>query len=213
MAAAPRGWQHAGDMGDTTDAEESRDRLIRLLRLAYSGELAAANAYRGHWRSVRDPDQRARIRRIEEEERVHRRDVGEFLAALGSPPDRLRDRCMGALGTVLGLLCHVGGWYLPMYGAGRLETQNVHEYDDAARFAGEGGHPEMVERLRQMADLEQEHERYFMDLARAHPLWRVLRWQPAERSSLQAPPGPPGTPPPATADGASAALGVDFAAR
>ena len=31
---------------------DSREQLINILRLAYSGELAAAYAYRGHWHSV-----------------------------------------------------------------------------------------------------------------------------------------------------------------
>ena len=51
---------------------ESRSALVRLLRLAYSGELAAAYAYAGHWRSVRDPVEREEIRRIECEELEHR---------------------------------------------------------------------------------------------------------------------------------------------
>jgi hypothetical protein len=36
--------------------------------LAYSGELAAGLAYRGHWRSVRDAAERERIQTIEAEE-------------------------------------------------------------------------------------------------------------------------------------------------
>ena len=45
----------------------SREKLIALLQLAYSGELAAAYAYRGHWHSVSAPDERAAIRKIEAE--------------------------------------------------------------------------------------------------------------------------------------------------
>ena len=36
-----------------------------LLQLAYSGEKAAALAYRGHARSVRDPGQKSAIAKIE----------------------------------------------------------------------------------------------------------------------------------------------------
>ena len=57
--------------------------LTAILRLAYSGELAAALAYRGHWKSVGDPDERARIRQIEEEEWHHRDLVGGMLARIG----------------------------------------------------------------------------------------------------------------------------------
>jgi demethoxyubiquinone hydroxylase (CLK1/Coq7/Cat5 family) len=41
--------------------------LVAILRAAYSGELAAGLAYRGHWRSLRDPEARGRIREIEDE--------------------------------------------------------------------------------------------------------------------------------------------------
>ena len=44
---------------------ESRQKLIALLQLAYSGELAAAYAYRGHWRSVSNEKEQAAIRAIE----------------------------------------------------------------------------------------------------------------------------------------------------
>ena len=39
--------------------------LVAILQLAYSGELAAALAYRGHWKSVSDIEDRRRIRQIE----------------------------------------------------------------------------------------------------------------------------------------------------
>jgi demethoxyubiquinone hydroxylase (CLK1/Coq7/Cat5 family) len=64
----------------TTVSEIARLKLIRQLQDAYSGELAAAHAYRGHCHSVRDPQQRARIRQIEDEEWHHRRLVGGLLA-------------------------------------------------------------------------------------------------------------------------------------
>ena len=41
---------------------DSRESLIAVLQLAYSGERAAGYAYRGHWHSVSDADERARIR-------------------------------------------------------------------------------------------------------------------------------------------------------
>ena len=42
--------------------EYEQEALAAILRLAYSGELAAALAYRGHWKSVRDPDERESVR-------------------------------------------------------------------------------------------------------------------------------------------------------
>ena len=50
---------------------DARAHLIRVLRSACSGELAAIHAYHGHANSVR-VEERVRIRIIEEEERHHR---------------------------------------------------------------------------------------------------------------------------------------------
>src|SRR5467141_3181109 len=70
---------------------DSRQKLIALLQLAYSGELAAAHAYRGHWRSVRNADQRTAIQNIEADEWRHRNLVGEMLASLESGPSQRRE--------------------------------------------------------------------------------------------------------------------------
>ena len=70
---------------------DSRESLIAVLQLAYSGERAAGYAYRGHWRFVSDADERARIRQIEDEEWHHRRLVGEMLQKLGAAPSRARE--------------------------------------------------------------------------------------------------------------------------
>ncbi len=115
-------------------------RLTRVLQSAYSGELAAGFAYRGHWHSVRDAAERERIRIIEAEEWHHRRLVGEILRKLEAGPNRLREITFWCIGRSLGLLCHVSGWFLPMYGAGRLERKNIDEYEDAAAYASECGH-------------------------------------------------------------------------
>ncbi|HEV3486149.1 MAG TPA: hypothetical protein VG106_12125, partial [Vicinamibacterales bacterium] len=69
--------------------QDDRSLLIRQLQGAYSGELAAGHAYRGHWRSVRDASERERIRVIEQEEWHHRELVGALLAQLGAKPNRV----------------------------------------------------------------------------------------------------------------------------
>jgi rubrerythrin len=61
----------------STDQLDHRAKLIETLQLAYSGELAAGYAYRGHWHSVSDADERARIKTIEDEEWHHRKLVGD----------------------------------------------------------------------------------------------------------------------------------------
>jgi hypothetical protein len=135
--------------------------LITELQHAYSGELAAGYAYRGHWNSVRDPEERERIRQIEEEEWHHRQLVGDMLLALGAKPLPLREAIFSTIGRTLGALCHVSGWFLPMYGAWLLEKRNVLEYERAAAFARGCNHEELIPCLMEMADVERQHEIYF----------------------------------------------------
>ena len=72
-------------------SQDKPQNLIALLQLAYSAERAAAYAYRGHWHSVVDVDERARIRQIEDEEWHHRELVGEMLEKLGAQPNKQRE--------------------------------------------------------------------------------------------------------------------------
>jgi rubrerythrin len=163
------------------------DELIKILRLAYSGELAAAYAYRGHWRSVKDEATRARIRTIEEEEWHHRRLVGRMLEQIGAKPDRARELRAVVIGRTLGALCHVSGWLLPMYGAGKLESRNVNEYETAARHASLSGHTDFVGCLLAMAEVEWEHEKYFRALVAEHKLGaRIPLWpRPAPKETIR----------------------------
>lgn len=142
--------------------------LVAVLRLAYSGERAAAYAYRGHWKSVRDAATRSRIREIEEEEWHHRRLVGDMLERLSRKPDVIRELRALVVGRTLGVLCHLTGWLAPMYAAGKLESRNIREYEAAARFAARAGHPEFVDCLLAMAETEWEHEKYFRSCVLSH---------------------------------------------
>lgn len=72
-----------------------RAALVRILQLAYSGELAAARAYNGHWKSVRNAEERVRLKLIEQEELQHRDCVGEMLAEMGEGPDPEREIKLG----------------------------------------------------------------------------------------------------------------------
>lgn len=159
-----------------TQSNEPRE-LINILQLAYSGELAAAYAYRGHWHSVSDKDERARIEQIENEEWHHRRLVGEMLEKLGAQPDQRREKRALIIGRTLGFLCHLTGWLAPMYGAGRLESRNVREYETAAHYASTCGRNEFIDCLLTMAEVEWEHEHYFRSLVVLHfigkrlPIW------------------------------------------
>ena len=156
---------------------DSRQKLIAILQLAYSGELAAAYAYRGHWHSVSAADERDAIRNIEADEWRHRRLVGEMLSTLDRGPNPRRERRAAIIGRTLGLLCHVMGWLAPMYGAGKLESRNVREYETAARHASDCGCVDFIDCLLEMAEVEWDHEHYFRSRVLSHwlghrlPLW------------------------------------------
>jgi demethoxyubiquinone hydroxylase (CLK1/Coq7/Cat5 family) len=149
--------------------------LIAILRLAYSGELAAAYAYRGHWHSIREREIKSRICEIEDEEWHHRRLIGGMLEDLGRKPSRVREIKAAIIGRSLGALCHVTGWLAPMYGAGRLERRNIEEYETAARLALEANHPEYVDCLLTMAEVEWEHEKYFRERVLDHRWSKRMR--------------------------------------
>jgi rubrerythrin len=153
--------------------------LIALLQLAYSAERAAAFAYRGHWHSVSDADERLRIKQIEDEEWHHRKLVGEMLTSLGAQPIRQREVRSLIIGRALGFFCHVMGWLAPMYGAGRLESRNIREYETAARYARDCGRGDFTDCLLTMAEVEWEHEYYFRSRVLLHSLGRRLNLWPS----------------------------------
>ena len=168
-------------------AAQSLQKLIAILQLAYSGELAAAYAYRGHWHSVRRIDERQTIRAIEQDEWRHRKLVGEMLEGLGAQPSKARERRAAVIGRTLGFLCHVMGWLAPMYGAGRLESRNIVEYETAARHARQGGRADLIDCLLEMAEVEWEHEHYFRCRVLSHALGRRLPiWpEPPPRETIR----------------------------
>jgi rubrerythrin len=166
---------------------ESRQKLIELLQLAYSGELAAAHAYHGHWKSVRNPIEKTAIQNIENDEWRHRKLVGEMLTSLDSGPSRQRETRANIVGRTLGFLCHVTGWLAPMYGAGRLESRNIREYETAARYARACDRSDLVDCLLEMAEVEWDHERYFRARVQEHFLGhRLPIWpQPPSKDSIR----------------------------
>ena len=171
------------------DESYHREHLVKILQNAYSGELAAAYAYRGHWKSLKNAAEIDHIRRIEDEEWVHREKVGRLLEALNERPLKRREVKMWLIGRSVGIACHVIGWFLPMYFAGRLETANVEEYATAARHAGELGLAEFESELRVMAAVEKEHEIFFMNIVANHrllPLTRaIFKWGPVDPAKVQ----------------------------
>jgi len=171
-----------------SDPLSPRAQLVAILQLAYSGELAAGYAYRGHWHSVSNPEERNHIRKIEDEEWHHRKLVGEMLASLDAGPKKVREVRATILGRFLGVMCHFSGWFAPMYGAGRLESRNIVEYETAARHALECGREDLIDCLLTMAEVEWEHEHYFRSCVLRHR-WskRVTIWpEPPPQEKIRA---------------------------
>ena len=152
------------------NSEGHRLHLIQILQSAYSGELAAGFAYRGHRKSLKKADERAAIQKIENEEWAHRNRVGEMLTILYASPLKYRETKLWLIGRTIGLACHVIGWFLPMYFAGRLESGNVVEYETAAFHAGSLGVKEFEADLLVMAGVEKEHELFFLNAVASHRL-------------------------------------------
>jgi len=160
--------------------ELNRKRLINILQLAYSGERAAGYAYRGHWQSVSDPNEKARIKTIEDEEWHHRELVGEMLATLNAAPNKWREIRATIIGHTIGVICHLSFWFVAMYGAGKLESGNVCEYFVMMHYFHSLGIRDHDAILYEMGMKEKEHEAYFLDQikdSRLLPFFeRVFSW-------------------------------------
>lgn len=169
--------------------DHATNRLIGILRAAHAGERAASLAYVGHAHSVRSPQERDDISRIGAEEVAHRARVREMLNELGGSPSPVRELVFTTIGRTLSLLCHVTGWYCPMYGAGWIERRNIQEYVDAADWATRAGRLDLADELLEMARVEWDHEAYFRAKVATHPLRHVIRiWNaPRPREQLGQP--------------------------
>ncbi len=152
-----------------------KQNLIRILQNAHAGELAAAYAYRGHWKSLKDSAEKTEIKKIEEEEWQHRRNIARWLEFLDAKPRPLREKVFWTIGRALGATCFLSGWFMPMYFAGRLESQNVQEYSEAAKYARQLEMPDCVAEMLEMSDVEQRHEDFFKAVVQSHKLLPLMR--------------------------------------
>ena len=72
--------------------------------------------------TIGSPDREA-IWRILVDEVRHRKTVLAMLRRFGWGPDRRAERKLRGVGKTISVMCHLGGWFLPMYGAARLEAE------------------------------------------------------------------------------------------
>ena len=140
--------------------------LVDLLQQAYSAEKAASFAYQGHAASVKDPVEKAAIRQIELDEWGHRHEVLMIMHQYGVPVSRYYEVRFHIIGKAISFSCHIIGWFMPFYFAGRLESGNVCEYFRMMHYFHELNIHEHDQVLYDMGIREKEHEVYFLDRIR-----------------------------------------------
>jgi len=136
--------------------------LVDLLRKAYSAEKAAAFAYQGHAASVKDKFEKIAIRQIEMDEWNHRKEVLEIMKQYNIPVSRMYEIRFHLIGKIISFSCHLIGWFMPYFFAGRLESGNVCEYFRMMQYFHELGITEHNQVLYEMGIKEKEHEVYFL---------------------------------------------------
>lgn len=137
--------------------------LVDLLQRAYSAEKAAAFAYQGHAASVKSAEEKAAIRQIETDEWNHREEVLTIMRQYDIPVSRYYEVRFHVIGKIISWGCHVIGWFMPYFFAGRLESGNVCEYFRMKQFFNSIRIDEHDRVLYDMGIKEKEHEVYFLE--------------------------------------------------
>ena len=154
--------------------------LVDLLQRAYSAEMAAAFAYVGHAASLKDPAAKAAVNQIEIDEWNHRKHVLAIMQKYEVPVSRYYEGRFYIIGKAISLSCHVIGWFMPYYFAGRLESGNVCEYFIMMHYFQSLGITDHNAILYEMGMKEKEHEVYFLEQIKTStllPLFeRIFGW-------------------------------------
>src|ERR1700760_3247963 len=93
--------------------------LAELLQRAYSAEKAAAFAYIGHAGSLKNPEDKAAVKQIEDDEWGHRENVLAIMWHYDIPISKWYEIKFHVIGKIISASCHVIGWFMPYYFAGR----------------------------------------------------------------------------------------------
>ncbi len=141
----------------------SHPKLIRLLQKAYSAEKAAAYAYIGHAASVKNPAEKIAIKQIEDDEWGHRKEVLHIMRQYNIPVSKIYEIRFAVIGRIISASCHVIGWFMPFFFAGKLESGNVCEYFKMRQYFNSIGIHEWDVLLYEMGLKEKEHEVYFLN--------------------------------------------------
>lgn len=168
---------------------ETKQKLIKLLQKAHAGERAAALAYNGHWKSLKDKKEISDIQRIENDEWIHRARIAEMLAQFNAKPLFWREILFLFIGSSIDFICHFCGRFCSTYFAGILENANVCEYKTASEYAEILGLKDLAEEFRLMEQTEAEHEIILQKMIAEHsflPFFAFFfRWGKVEKLSFQ----------------------------
>lgn len=140
----------------------NHEKLVDLLKKAYSAEKAAAFAYQGHASSVKDQAEKREIKQIELDEWNHRKEVLHIMQQYNIPVSRYYEFRFHIIGKVISFSCHIIGWFMPFFFAGKLESGNVCEYFRMMQYFHELDILEHNHILYEMGIKEKEHEVYFL---------------------------------------------------
>ena len=160
--------------------KDASEKLIELLQKAHSGELAAALAYNGHWKSLNDIDEIQIVKKIENDEWLHRARIKEMLSELNAEPLYWREKAFWLIGRSIGIICHFCGRFCAAFFAGILESKNVDEYKHASEYASELGLEGYFSEFIEMQKTEAEHEFILREMIKENwffPLFSfIFRW-------------------------------------
>lgn len=159
-------------------------KLVDLLQMAYSAERAASFAYIGHQAALKDPIDKAAIKQIEEDEWHHRKCVLAIMKTYNIPISKYYEFKFYIIGKFIAFSCHVIGWFMPFFFAGRLESGNVCEYFVMMHYFEELDIHDHDQILYEMAIKEKEHEDYFLERIK-NSKWlpvfeKVFGWGPSK---------------------------------
>lgn len=164
--------------------KDAKTKLIELLQKAYSGERAAALAYNGHWKSLKNEAEIRIIKKIEQDEWIHRARIKKMLFELNAKPLFFREIVFYLIGRSIGIICHFCGRFCAAFFAGILESKNVQEYGLALKYAEEIGLENYFADFTEMENAEAEHEFVLREMVkdnRFFPFFAfIFRWGNAE---------------------------------
>jgi hypothetical protein len=154
--------------------------LINSLRKAYSAEKAASYAYIGHAGSLKNEEEISAVKKIEQDELDHRRNVLIIMKQHDIKISQYYELKYAIIGRIIGFSCYFIGRFMPYFFAGKLESGNVCEYFVMIQYFHSLGITKHDEVLFEMGIREKEHEVYFLNVIKEEP-WlpyfeRLFEW-------------------------------------